>query len=177
MRRAEAAGYAAIVLTIDTPILGSQQQSQYCCDAWLPLTAHPSFPTLTGRREADVRNTFQLPPHLQLGILKDAGSQHAEGVGAVCACFCCLQAQGGDTVAHTPTGVKASQGESGLAEFVRQNIDASLQWSDVQWLRKLTKLPVLLKGVMTKEDAVLAVKHGYTHLGTPVHLATQLAAH
>lgn len=131
----------------------------------------PRSPRLTGRREADVRNTFQLPPHLQLGILKDASSQHAEGVDVVCVCFCCLQAQGSDTVAHTPTGVKASKGESGLAEFVRQNIDASLQWSDVQWLRKLTKLPVLLKGVMTKEDAVLAVKHGYPpwHTSVPGH--------
>jgi 4-hydroxymandelate oxidase len=35
-----------------------------------------------------------------------------------------------------------------------------LTWKDVEWLQGLTKLPVLLKGVLNAEDAVLARKQG-----------------
>ncbi|KFY02377.1 hypothetical protein O988_02185 [Pseudogymnoascus sp. VKM F-3808] len=39
-------------------------------------------------------------------------------------------------------------------------IDPSLSWKDVAWLRKSTKLPIILKGIQTAQDAVLAMKHG-----------------
>ena len=35
-----------------------------------------------------------------------------------------------------------------------------LTWADVTWLRRLTKLPIVLKGVQTAEDALLAYKSG-----------------
>jgi len=35
---------------------------------------------IAGRREADMRNGFSLPPHLRLGILKDVASRsHSQG--------------------------------------------------------------------------------------------------
>jgi isopentenyl diphosphate isomerase/L-lactate dehydrogenase-like FMN-dependent dehydrogenase len=37
---------------------------------------------------------------------------------------------------------------------------AALGWDDVDWLVSTTKLPVIIKGIMTPEDAVLAVEHG-----------------
>jgi 4-hydroxymandelate oxidase len=39
-------------------------------------------------------------------------------------------------------------------------IDASATWSDLEWLRGVSPLPVILKGIMTVEDARLAVDHG-----------------
>jgi 4-hydroxymandelate oxidase len=39
-------------------------------------------------------------------------------------------------------------------------IDASLQWKDIAWLCTLTDLPVILKGILTPEDARLAIEHG-----------------
>ena len=33
-------------------------------------------------------------------------------------------------------------------------------WDDFDWLRSLTRLPIILKGVLTAEDALLAVEHG-----------------
>lgn len=45
-----------------------------------------------------------------------------------------------------------------LPAYLNSLMDASLQWEDVQWLKKITKLPIILKGIMTAEDAVLAVK-------------------
>jgi 4-hydroxymandelate oxidase len=38
--------------------------------------------------------------------------------------------------------------------------DPSLSWKDVDWLRTLCKVPLLLKGVMTPEDADTAAKAG-----------------
>jgi lactate 2-monooxygenase len=35
-----------------------------------------------------------------------------------------------------------------------------LAWSDLEWLRERTDLPIVLKGILTAEDARLALKHG-----------------
>ncbi len=38
--------------------------------------------------------------------------------------------------------------------------DPTLTWKGVEWLRGIAKVPVLLKGVLSPEDAALAVEHG-----------------
>src|SRR5215207_9342319 len=35
-----------------------------------------------------------------------------------------------------------------------------LTWTDIAWLRSITNMPIVLKGIMTGEDAALAVEHG-----------------
>ena len=35
-----------------------------------------------------------------------------------------------------------------------------LTWADITWLRSITRLPIVLKGILTSEDAALAVEHG-----------------
>jgi isopentenyl diphosphate isomerase/L-lactate dehydrogenase-like FMN-dependent dehydrogenase len=40
-------------------------------------------------------------------------------------------------------------------------LDASLTWKDVEWLRSLTTLPVILKGICRADDAKLAVESGW----------------
>ena len=36
--------------------------------------------------------------------------------------------------------------ESGLAAYVAGQIDRSLSWKDLAWIRTITKLPLVLKG-------------------------------
>lgn len=48
----------------------------------------------------------------------------------------------------------------GLGRTMGGYIDSTFNWDDIKWLRKATKLPIVAKGVMTAEDAVLAVEHG-----------------
>ncbi|XP_077221062.1 glycolate oxidase 1-like [Tasmannia lanceolata] len=43
--------------------------------------------------------------------------------------------------------------DSGLASYVAGQIDRSLSWKDVKWLQTITKLPILVKGVLTAEDS------------------------
>lgn len=48
----------------------------------------------------------------------------------------------------------------GLGRTMGAYIDATLNWKDIAWLRSVTKLPVVLKGVQTAADAKLAMEHG-----------------
>lgn len=42
--------------------------------------------------------------------------------------------------------------------------DAALNWASIDWLRANTRLPILLKGIVTREDAGLAVRAGVAGL-------------
>ncbi len=56
-------------------------------------------------------------------------------------------------------------------DYVRS---ASLTWKDVDWLRATTRLPLIIKGIMTAEDARLAVEHGAQAVYVSNHGGRQL---
>jgi hypothetical protein len=64
--------------------------------------------------------------------------------------------------------------DSGLASYVAGQIDRSLSWKDVKWLQTITKLPILVKGVMTAEDTKLALQAGVAGIIVSNHGARQL---
>ncbi len=49
-----------------------------------------------------------------------------------------------------------------------------LTWDSIAWLRSITPLPLLLKGILTAEDAVLAVEHGVDGIIVSNHGGRQL---
>ncbi|NWH71687.1 HAOX2 oxidase, partial [Piaya cayana] len=53
-------------------------------------------------------------------------------------------------------------------------LDPSLTWNDIYWLRSLTHLPIIVKGILTKEDAELAVRHGVQGIIVSNHGGRQL---
>jgi isopentenyl diphosphate isomerase/L-lactate dehydrogenase-like FMN-dependent dehydrogenase len=55
-------------------------------------------------------------------------------------------------------------------------IDPSLTWADVEELRGLAPLPLVLKGIQTAEDAVLACEHGVDAIVVSNHGGRQLDA-
>jgi L-lactate dehydrogenase (cytochrome) len=64
--------------------------------------------------------------------------------------------------------VKVAQGSkhvgkksAGLAKSTSSMIDSSLSWDDLRWLRSITNLPILVKGVQRAEDALLAAQVGF----------------
>ncbi|XP_035262747.1 hydroxyacid oxidase 1 [Anguilla anguilla] len=101
-----------------------------------------------GRRRNDVRNRFKLPSHLRMANFDspDMAFSSKEGYGE----------------------------DSGLAVYVAQAIDPTLQWEDIAWLKKTTSLPVVLKGVLTAEDAKLALQYGVDGILVSNHGARQL---
>jgi isopentenyl diphosphate isomerase/L-lactate dehydrogenase-like FMN-dependent dehydrogenase len=112
--RAEAAGFRAIVLTVDLPVLG--------------------------RRERDLRTGFEIPPDVPVPVY----SALAESVGAV-----------------SPATIHWA-------------VDNALTWKDLEWLRSHTSLPLVVKGIMTAEDATLAVESGAAGIVVSNHGGRQL---
>ena len=55
-------------------------------------------------------------------------------------------------------------------------IDPALAWSDLEELRSLSSLPIVLKGIQTAEDAALAVEHGVDGVVVSNHGGRQLDA-
>ncbi|XP_023444038.1 2-Hydroxyacid oxidase 2 isoform X5 [Dasypus novemcinctus] len=53
-------------------------------------------------------------------------------------------------------------------------IDASFCWNDLAWLQSITQLPIILKGILTREDAELAVKHSVQGIIVSNHGGRQL---
>ncbi|KAH0510195.1 Hydroxyacid oxidase 1 [Microtus ochrogaster] len=101
-----------------------------------------------GNRFDDVRNRFKLPPQLRMKNFET------------------------NDLAFSP---KRNYGDnSGLAEYVAQAIDPSLSWDDIKWLRRLTSLPIVVKGILRGDDAREAVKHGVDGILVSNHGARQL---
>ena len=114
--RAEAAGFLALCVTVDVPVLGY--------------------------RERDARNRFRLPPGVRLANIKQQFEELDSG--------------------------------SALLQYVNDQFDPCLTWESVDWLRSITRLPVVLKGVLAAEDARLAVEHGAAGIIVSNHGGRQL---
>lgn len=107
LKRAEAGGYRAIVLTVDAPRMG--------------------------RRLRDLRHGFAIPP--------DVAAVNIDP----------------EVMA---TSALSRPGESAVERHSRHQFDPSVTWRELAWLREQTSLPLVLKGILTAEDALLAVDHG-----------------
>ncbi|KAG6581777.1 Peroxisomal (S)-2-hydroxy-acid oxidase GLO4, partial [Cucurbita argyrosperma subsp. sororia] len=69
--------------------------------------------------------------------------------------------------------VESDQG-SKLEAYYNEMLDASIRWEDIGWLRSITNLPILLKGILTHEDATKAVEAGVDGIIVSNHGARQL---
>lgn len=74
----------------------------------------------------------------------------------------------------TGASKKVVRQESSLAAYVVSQIDPTLNWSDIAWVRSITKLPVVVKGVLTAEDAKLAADTGVEAILVSNHGGRQL---
>lgn len=93
VQRAEAAGYKALVLTVDAPKFGT--------------------------RRRDIKNNFKVAAN----FVANFDQSSAKGLQNL------------------------------------EYIDASIKWADITWLKSITKLPVLIKGIMTVEDSLMALEY------------------
>jgi 4-hydroxymandelate oxidase len=101
-----------------------------------------------GTRRRDVENAFALPVGVRLGNL--------EGL------------LGADAA---PPSI--DDGSQLAAHFAVLN-DLELTWRDLEWFRSLSPLPIVLKGVLTAEDARLAAEHGADAIVVSNHGGRQL---
>ena len=99
-----------------------------------------------GARERDQRNRFRMPDGLRLKNLEHAGA---------------------DIMAQSKSG-------SSLNQYVADQFDASITWELLGWLREITNLPIVLKGILNAADARLAVEHGVDGIVVSNHGGRQL---
>lgn len=106
-----------------------------------------------GRRERDVRRGFSLPPVIGPATIID-GARHPGWTVAF--------ARSEPIRFANVTGRHAGDGASPvkLSDYVNAQFDAGISWADVEWLRTIWPGPVLIKGIQSVEDAVLAADAG-----------------
>ncbi|NXN45198.1 HAOX2 oxidase, partial [Rhinoptilus africanus] len=73
-----------------------------------------------------------------------------------------------------PPHMKLKNLEGAFEVCKRSLLDPSVTWNDIYWLRSLTHLPIIIKGILTKEDAELAVRHGVQGIIVSNHGGRQL---
>jgi 4-hydroxymandelate oxidase len=99
-----------------------------------------------GTRERDVRNRFALPSGLSVENMVPSGYG----------------------------GLARPAADSGLAAYVAELLDPSMSWKDLAWLESITKLPILVKGVVRADDARRAVENGASGIVVSNHGGRQL---
>ena len=57
---------------------------------------------------------------------------------------------------------------------LHEAVDDTLTWRDLEWLRAVCDLPLVVKGILTAEDALLAVEHGAAAVVVSNHGGRQL---
>ncbi|XP_077698778.1 2-Hydroxyacid oxidase 2 isoform X5 [Canis aureus] len=70
--------------------------------------------------------------------------------------------------------LRSTKEKNPMPYFQMFPIDASFCWNDLSWLQSITRLPIILKGILTKEDAELAVKHNVHGIIVSNHGGRQL---
>ncbi|XP_078664056.1 2-Hydroxyacid oxidase 2-like [Branchiostoma floridae x Branchiostoma belcheri] len=78
---------------------------------------------------------------------------------------------------HVPPHIKISNFGEELKRkyaFPADATDPSLSWNDLAWFQSVTSMPIVLKGVMTSEDAKMAVQHGVQAVWVSNHGGRQL---
>jgi L-lactate dehydrogenase (cytochrome) len=61
-----------------------------------------------------------------------------------------------------------------LAEYVNSQFDPALAWDDLEWMRSVWSGPIVVKGIQTVADAVLAAEHGVEAIALSNHGGRQL---
>ena len=120
-----------------------------------------------GRRERDVRRGFTLPPTLGLGTLMD-GVRHPSWTW--------------DFVRHEPITFANISGAAGrsagtavtLSDFISDQFDPALSWTEIDWFRENWNGHIILKGVQSVADAVTAHRAGIDAIALSNHGGRQL---
>ncbi|MGI9156936.1 MAG: alpha-hydroxy-acid oxidizing protein [Marmoricola sp.] len=147
VRRAEAIGSDALVVTLDTHVLGWRTHDLDL--GYLPFaraegiaqyTSDPVFRRLAERRAAAPRN--ETSPRLTLAAVKALVSMSRHYPGRF--------------LDNLRSPVPRAAVDTFLDVFSR----SSLTWDNLAYLRERTSMPIVLKGIQNPRDAVLAVEHG-----------------
>ena len=147
VKRAKAANYEALMLTVDTAVLG--------------------------RRERDVRRGFSLPPKIGLETVID-GIMHPSWTWQFARSEPIKFATIAGSTSASDSGAVDGSSAVSLAEFTAKQFDQKLSWADVDWFRSIWEGPIIIKGIQTVADAQIAADIGMSCIALSNHGGRQL---
>ena len=121
---------------------------------------------INSQRHKDLKNGLSVPPKLTLANALNMVSKPGWGLGMLG-----TQRRGfGNIVGHVP-GIEDM---GSVSKWVANQLDPTLNWSDVAWIKKRWGGKLILKGIQDAEDARLAVSTGADALIVSNHGGRQL---
>ncbi len=146
VKRAEACGCSAVVLTLDTTMLGWRVRDLDL--AYLPF--------LRGKGIAQYTSDPVFVEQLRETLLEEAPPTGRVTPSALNTLWQMVSAYPGSRLRNLRSG----EARAAVRRFVEIYSRPSLTWEDLAFLRERTKLPIVLKGVLSGADASAAVEHG-----------------
>jgi L-lactate dehydrogenase (cytochrome) len=140
--RAKAAGYKALVVTIDTPVGGNRERD-----------------VRNGMKALMGKNPFAKLPYLPniLAHPRWLAGFMADGM-----------------IRPFPNVVIPGSGPLAAIDVGAALESAQVSWTDLKWIRELWNGPIVMKGVMTADDAKRSVDHGAQGIVVSTHAGRQL---
>ncbi len=140
--RAEQAGYEALVVTVDVPVVG--------------------------KRERDLRNGMSLPVRLRPTNIANSATR----VG-----WLRKMLDGPEITFASLAGLVPGDDASSLGDYVNRELtDQKRTWEDLSMIRRRWEGPLLVKGVLSPEDALAAVDHGADGIVVSNHGGRQMSS-
>jgi lactate 2-monooxygenase len=147
VRRAERAGASAVVVTLDTTILG-----------WRPRDLTPAFlPFLRGMGIAQYTSDPVFRRLAEEAGVGGDGSPEPKPTLSALRTLLKLSAAHPDGLRQA---LRSGSGRAAVQRFVDVYSRPSLSWENLPFLRGLTELPIVLKGILHPDDAAQAVEAG-----------------
>jgi L-lactate dehydrogenase (cytochrome) len=140
IERAQAAGFRALVVTVDTPVLG--------------------------QRERDVRSGLVLPPRITVKNVLDTARRFSWLRGVL--------TNPRPTFGNFVDTPGVNDDAVSLASFTTKQFSPAVSWADLDWYRSIWKGPIAIKGVLSADDALLAVERGIEAIVVSNHGGRQL---
>ena len=143
--RAEKIGAQAIVVTLDTHLLGWRTRDLDI--AYLPFlegkgiaqyTSDPVFQKLMDE-PSDVASSGKVTLESLMGLIKMVKAYPGNGFFSK---------------------LKSGRPLKAVRKFTSIYSNPALTWKDLAFLRQRTKLPILLKGILHPDDAIMTMEHG-----------------
>jgi len=142
IERARAAGFSALVITIDTPVAGMRERDlrngvkELMGDSLLAKI--PFIPQLLAH------------PRWLAAFVLDGGVPKLENI------------------------VTPGKGAMRMTDVAAALASAVVTWNDLRWLRKVWPAPIVVKGVLTADDALRAIDEGASGVVVSNHGGRQL---
>jgi lactate 2-monooxygenase len=147
VHRAEAAGCEALLVTLDTHLLG-----------WRPRDLDLGYlPFAHGRGIAQYTSD---PVFMRLVEHRAAAPRQRARAKVTMSGLRALMEMSSRTPGSLTRNLRSPIPLVAVETFLDVFADPTLTWSDLEWLRSITTLPIVLKGILHAEDARAAVEAG-----------------